>query len=611
MNLAEALHQAVAFMQAGRRAESITLCRKVLEAAPGQPDALHLLAMAARDQGDAGTAEQLFREALTGAPRRADILVNFGNFLLAQGREREARSRLSKAVKANPKLVSAWYHLGLLSLKTGDLSEARRCATHATRLAPAHTPAWELLAAVQQKTGETAAAISTCRQGIRQQASAPRLQYSLGQLLRQECDFEEAAAAYEAALEQGHQTPDTYRNLAEAWLEAGYPDKAMAAADGGVQRFPEHAPLHRIRARMHRELEAPGDPVELLWQSARAKPTNADLWRTLAELLNRLERKNEARDALAEARTRGCPDTPELRLLEAMSLAYSGRDDEATLALATLDDSCPGHSGIKLAFAQYLLANGDPERAESLCAEVLQQTPLDQLALAYRGTAWQLMGDSREQWLLDYEQMVSQLAVPPPSGYASTAAFFEALAEVLTSLHRTRAHPIEQTLRGGTQTNGFLFRLKHPLLGELESQIRIAVRETLAAFPEEPEHPFWGRRRRGGDVRFSGAWSVRLSSAGYHTNHMHPEGWISSALYVALPDEVRAAQDHAGHIQFGVPLLDKDLALPPRRVLKPEVGTLVLFPSYMWHGTIPFHSQQPRLTVAFDLLPDDAPERGN
>ena len=610
MKLAEAVQQAVALMQGGRRTESIALCHKVLELAPGQPDALHLLAMAARDRGDAANAERLFHEALSGAPRRADILVNFGNFLLAQGREREARSRLSKAIESDPNLVSAWYHLGLLSLKTGDLREARRCAARATRLAPRHAPAWELLAAVQQKDGETQAAISTCRRGIRHQARAPRLQFSLGQLLRQECEFEEAASAYETALEQGHKTPDTYRNLAEAWLEAGHPDKALAAADRGVERFQDHAPLHRIRARMHWELQAPGDPVQRLWQLARASPGNADLWRTLAELLNRLERKDEARGALAEARTRGCPDTPELRLLAAMSLAFSGMDEEATLQFGALDKASPGHPGIKLAFAQHSLSNGDPRRAESLCAEVLQRTPLDQLALAYRGTAWQLLEDPREHWLLDYQRMISQVEVPPPSGYANTAEFFEALAEVLTSLHRTRAHPVEQTLRGGTQTNGFLFRLKHPLLRELEAQIRLAVRETLSGFRKEREHPFWGRRPRGLGVRFSGAWSVRLNSAGYHTNHMHPEGWMSSALYVALPDEVRAAQDQSGHIQFGVPLLDKDLALPARRVLKPEVGTLVLFPSYMWHGTIPFHSPQPRLTVAFDLLPDEMQVRG-
>jgi uncharacterized protein (TIGR02466 family) len=206
--------------------------------------------------------------------------------------------------------------------------------------------------------------------------------------------------------------------------------------------------------------------------------------------------------------------------------------------------------------------------------------------------------------------MISLVEVPPPPGYASTAAFFEAIGEVLESLHRTRSHPIEQTLRGGTQTNGFLFRLKHPLLQELEAQIRIAVRETLSAFPKEPAHPFWGRRPQGKGVRFSGAWSVRLTSAGYHNNHIHPAGWLSSALYVALPDEVRAARDQSGHIQFGVPLLDRDLALPPRRVVRPEVGTLVLFPSYMWHGTIPFHSEQSRVTVAFDLLPDEVHEIG-
>ena len=40
----------------------------------------------------------------------------------------------------------------------------------------------------------------------------------------------------------------------------------------------------------------------------------------------------------------------------------------------------------------------------------------------------------------------------------------------------------------------------------------------------------------------------------------------------------------------------------PRRVVEPEPGRLVLFPSYMWHGTIPFGSGD-RLTAAFDYQP--------
>ena len=84
---------------------------------------------------------------------------------------------------------------------------------------------------------------------------------------------------------------------------------------------------------------------------------------------------------------------------------------------------------------------------------------------------------------------------------------------------------------------------------------------------------------------------------------MHPKGWISSALYIAVPDEVAGATDDAGYIQFGAPEDKLGLNLPSVRTVKPEVGKLVLFPSYMWHGTVPFESSQSRITVAFDIVP--------
>ena len=88
MNLTEIIQKAVGLMQAGRQAECVALCHKLLERVPGQPDALHLLAMAARNQGDAVAAERLFKQAIAAAPKRADILVNFANFLANQERQR-------------------------------------------------------------------------------------------------------------------------------------------------------------------------------------------------------------------------------------------------------------------------------------------------------------------------------------------------------------------------------------------------------------------------------------------------------------------------------------------------------------------------------------------
>jgi len=51
------------------------------------------------------------------------------------------------------------------------------------------------------------------------------------------------------------------------------------------------------------------------------------------------------------------------------------------------------------------------------------------------------------------------------------------------------------------------------------------------------------------------------------------------------------------------PICRSAIADAVRRSVRPRVGTLVLFPSYLWHGTIPFHSQHARTTIAFDAIP--------
>ena len=599
------LQQAAAMLQAGRPSDAAALCRKVLALQPGQADALHLLARAMQDSGQPAEAEKLFLASLSRAPRQPDILVNYGNFLRAQGRLKDARQRLRKAVKIAPDLVPAWRGLSLTLRGIGELQEAAKCAQKVTLLAPEYSAGWELLAAIEQKLKNPSAAIAACRCGLRRTPEAPRLLYSLAQLLRQECEFAEAAKLYQSARLQGYDTADSYRNQADALLEAGETEQALVCATSGVTRFPEDRVLQRTRAALHWETAADGDPTEMLAQATRRFPGNAALWETLGQLLNRLERKEECAAMVSEALQRGCPDTPELLRLDALASVHAGASVQATDKFSQLLSRYPQHVGSKLSFAEHLLRIGEPDYAEKQCAEVLELNPRDQLAWAYRGTAWQLLSDPREGWLMDYERMVRPVAVATPEGFTDTADFFRELKVCLESLHRTEAHPIQQTLRGGTQTNGHLFRLKHPILGLLEQQIRLAVNSVLTDFPDDSQHPFWGRRppkAAGDQLTFSGAWSVRLRSEGFHTNHIHPEGWISSALYIALPDDIDQGEGHAGHIQFGVPLA---MDLPPKRTIHPQIGTLVLFPSYMWHGTVPFTSPQPRITVAFDLIPEE------
>ncbi|MGH6877407.1 MAG: putative 2OG-Fe(II) oxygenase, partial [Rhizomicrobium sp.] len=135
----------------------------------------------------------------------------------------------------------------------------------------------------------------------------------------------------------------------------------------------------------------------------------------------------------------------------------------------------------------------------------------------------------------------------------------------------------------------------------LRARIDDAIADYIARMPDDTAHPLYKRRR--GAFAYAASWSSRLRDCGFHTNHVHPKGWISSAYYVALPEVVENADAKEGWIKFGEPNLPCGIASAVRRTVQPRVGRLVLFPSYMWHGTIPFHSAQPRTGIAFDVTP--------
>jgi hypothetical protein len=183
-----------------------------------------------------------------------------------------------------------------------------------------------------------------------------------------------------------------------------------------------------------------------------------------------------------------------------------------------------------------------------------------------------------------------------------------AVASELHALHNMSHHPADQSLRDGTQTRGNLFERRSLKIQALARQVQRQVEERIAGLHSDSRHPFLSRNRR--KARFIGSWSVRLRSGGYHVSHIHQQGWLSSALYVELPDSVvragrstAAGEPSEGALTFGVPSAQFGLDLPPRRIERPKAGRLVIFPSYFWHGTLPFRSESPRLTVAFDMVP--------
>lgn len=366
--------------------------------------------------------------------------------------------------------------------------------------------------------------------------------------------------------------------------------KAIDGVDEQLLQHPNWIGGHSLIARL-RWMSGEGEHfTDSIERALKGDPRNLELWRELVSTLMHADQYDEALAAIGRGRAAVGPDTF-FDANEAVCYAEKGEFETADRLFAPFDSI--DDITVTVRRLRHLLRSGRPALAAEM-AEPLLGTINATLVAPYLSAAWRLLGDRRWQWLDGDERLVGVYDV------ADQLPSLPALADRLRAMHIATTQPLEQSVRGGTQTDGGLFARIEPEVRALRKVIVSAVERHVAQLPPpDPRHPILGRPRRG-RVRFSGSWSVRLAGSGHHANHIHPAGWLSSAFYVALPDEAQRGPAPAGWLALGEPQAELGLELPPTRLIEPKPGRLVLFPSTMWHGTRPF-AEGERLTVAFDV----------
>ncbi len=252
------------------------------------------------------------------------------------------------------------------------------------------------------------------------------------------------------------------------------------------------------------------------------------------------------------------------------------------------------------AYGRNLIGAQQYERAAEILAECKAIDSADQECLAFLSAANTHVKPEDAARVNDYDGLVQAFEPRPPAEYASLQNFNAALLSALQPYHRSEAAPLDQTLVRGTQTHGMLFNNNSKEIKQLESMLRECIKDYIAHL--QKVGPVEIKNRISDSFEFSGAWSVQLSEGGYHLDHVHSAGWISSVYYVEVPDELND-ETHEGWLKFGDMHFDPNNT-GPHRFVKPIPGRLVLFPSYMLHGTVPIQKGKRRTTVAFDVVPN-------
>jgi tetratricopeptide (TPR) repeat protein len=397
-----------------------------------------------------------------------------------------------------------------------------------------------------------------------------------------------ATGLFERALRLAPTDGGILLGRAAAQVAEGRLDAAIASLEAVVARNPGWVDGHSTVARlrwMAGDRERSTRSFDLALASA---PRNASLWRGLIDLLLQAERPDNALTAVRRART-AAGALPLFDAYEAVAADEAGLGEEADVLFARLGP--PPDIATAVRHVRHHLRRGRPERALAI-AEPLAPRAGGEL-WPYLSIGWRLTDDPRWKWLEGDPRLVGVYDI------ADRLPPLDRLAETLRALHVIPDQPLEQSVRGGTQTDGPLFSRIEPEIRALRSAVSEAVEAHLAQLPQAPEgHPSLGHLSRA--PRFTGSWSVRLSGGGLHSNHVHPAGWFSSALYVVVPEADQCGDPPAGWLSLGRPQETLGLDLPAFRTVEPKPGRLVLFPSTMWHGTVLFEEGE-RLTVAFDV----------
>lgn len=200
-----------------------------------------------------------------------------------------------------------------------------------------------------------------------------------------------------------------------------------------------------------------------------------------------------------------------------------------------------------------------------------------------------------------FERLHRGEQLPPPNGWDSIDTFNAALAEELL------AHPGMRYERYGSASE-LTWRIENParpdapLFKALIGQIVAALGRHSDAIAADTHS--WAAARP--ERSFLRNWCVITESTGFETWHVHQFGWMSGVYYVRVPASIAQGTSRDGCLAFGLPdeLVGSEASAGfGERLVRPQEGMLLTFPSHVYHRTYPHGTGEKRICVAFDLRP--------
>ena len=550
------------YFKVGRYSDAQVILKKLLRQVNITPQIMSLSGDINKSMGKLDTAVKDYRQAVAIAPQAPELHYNLALALFANSNIIEARVALERALNIRPDYVKALVLLGRCLAATEQFDDAQQAFTKAIKIEPNNYLPHYRLGRLHVYKGNSAKATE-----------------SLGASLdiNQQLMPAQEALILNSIYSGEHQTT---ADLIEASLRIAPNNESIIAiaTDWAIENKQDN-PYHYY---------------DKAWQN---RPT-ANLFKDFINSLILSSDSSRAEILMADYEASIGKDlaweSAKLKILETQ-----GHYEE----MISLIKSSPRRSKHQMYNCLAHFALGHYGTSYDCAQKLHHSQPSNQYYLALLTTALRCLGDKRYDQLADYNKLILQANLDTQFENSPRFRDFKTdLIAHLNQLHVTRRAPLQQSVRGGTQTPGNLFAqsksplihsLKHsiadvsqPFFSRLKSAGLNESHPIITAFPDTPY--------------FHASWSIRTAEGGFHKSHIHSKGWYSSACYIDVPEVINDESD-AGYLVLGKPPFKTKDELEPDYSIKPKAGSLILFPSYVWHATQSYQGKGNRLVVAFDV----------
>ena len=383
---------------------------------------------------------------------------------------------------------------------------------------------------------------------------------------------------------------------------------AIAAIQTALTIAPENVQYLFDLASIHLSLKDNGSAEALLEKAVALQPDHYRALATLGEINFKQSRLDKAVDYFERA----------LNLHQAEVLVWSmylnarattGNAAEVAELAEKLVQKFPGSMTLMsdLAFVQCRAGNTD--RVLQLSRQLREDPASLVTAIAFEAAALNKAGaNDQAARILALDSLVTTRIVDPPEEWPSTTDFNAALTEEILNHPDLGRHETNRSLVREDCT----FELFDNTLSGAIAGLRDIIDNEVAVYLERFDNADAGmaayRAARPRNYKLE-CWANVMRRGGNHNAHFHPRAWLSGVYYPCLPERMNggAENDNAGALEVGcsyaelLPARDE-----PSRFIKPVEGSIIMFPSYVGHRTVPVETDgKPRISMAFNVVAAD------